>query len=170
MVEDVSRQRPSSQQRRLSDVPSFGIGSNAIFGRRLQLAIKRGIDAGFALLALFALWMPLLALCVIFRHSLVPIPTKARNGKMFKRLGFVFPPGRFARFMQESGLYRLPELFNLLKGDVSLVGPDPDAAAGGAKLTMRPGLIASSDPDYARKFSLLGDLGIILSVFSQRAR
>lgn len=162
MFEDISRFKPRARQRPLGEILAVGGEGNgaAAHDPWLRLAIKRGIDIGFALLALLALWLPILALCLIFRRALVQIPTRGRHGKVFTRINFSFPSGDFARFMRDSGLSRLPELINLLKGDMSLVGPFPN---GGARAMMRPGLIGCDDADYARKFSLRGDLAIAFS-------
>lgn len=169
MFEEISRVKPRSRQRPLSEILDLDTGGPArairsTLGRRVQLAIKRAIDIGFAFGALFALWLPILVLCVTFRRALVSVPTRGRHGTMFRRFGFAFPVGRFAYFMEESGLSRLPEFINLLTGEMSLVGPAPDITASGTKLPMRPGLIGCADPDYADGFSLAGDFWIILSV------
>jgi exopolysaccharide production protein ExoY len=92
---------------------------------------------------------------------------------------------RFGRFMRRTSLDELPQLFNVLRGDMSLVGPRPIVSAEtrfyGPVLSFyksaRPGLTGlwqvsgRSDTSYAerveldvhyvRSWSLLGDLAII---------
>jgi hypothetical protein len=168
MVEDISRSKPRSRQMPLSDSVEFetrGRAATITSARRLQLTIKRFIDIGFALAALFALWMPILGLCIAFRRTLVSVPTRGRRGRMFGRLNFVFAPGPVGRFMTENGLDRLPELFNLLRGDISLVGP---ALGSGPGISMRPGLIGLTGGGYVDDFSLAGDLRILASVVLSR--
>jgi len=95
----------------------------------------------------------------------------------------VTPAGKWLR---RFSLDELPQLFNVLRGDMSLVGPRPYAAsevstgnpADRERLTVRPGLtgmwqiVARSDPriekrfeldlDYVHRFSILLDLQIML--------
>jgi lipopolysaccharide/colanic/teichoic acid biosynthesis glycosyltransferase len=98
---------------------------------------------------------------------------------------------RIAEFMRNSGIHKLPQLVNVLRGEMSLVGPRPLALSevrlqGGriaAYLEAKPGLIQAprtaklgdhclsepSDPDldYVRDWRLSTDLtALMLAVFT----
>ncbi len=93
---------------------------------------------------------------------------------------------RSGRFLRKSSLDELPQLLNVLKGDMSLVGPRPDVPAQQKdyspedwqeRLSVRPGITGPAqaklrssatpeqrlamDLDYARNHGLARDLGII---------
>lgn len=91
----------------------------------------------------------------------------------------------FGQFLRKSSLDELPQLWNVLRGDMSLVGPRPmmvdqqDLYPGSAYYALRPGLTgtwqisdrnqstfaqrAEFDADYERSLSLFKDLKILLS-------
>jgi lipopolysaccharide/colanic/teichoic acid biosynthesis glycosyltransferase len=94
---------------------------------------------------------------------------------------------RLGRFLRRSSLDELPQLFNVLTGDMSLIGPRPmmvDQAPlypGRAYYALRPGISgpwqvsernatsfadrARFDDRYDRDLSLLTDLRLILATF-----
>lgn len=93
---------------------------------------------------------------------------------------------RVGRMLRKTSLDELPQLLNVLRGEMSLVGPRPIVAEEGAKygrqlrlvLSVRPGLTGAwqvagrnkigypervdIDVDYANRKSLLVDLSILL--------
>ena len=93
---------------------------------------------------------------------------------------------RAGQFLRRSSLDELPQLINVLKGDMSLVGPRPEEAAvvalydkrQSARLAIRPGLTGpmqvygrgdltfeerlAMERDYLDNLSIAGDLAILL--------
>lgn len=179
--------------------------------------LKRGVDILLSLIGMvgFALLLPFLALAIrldskgnIFYSQ----ERVGRNGRIFriwkfrsmisnaeKDTGAVFSGGksdsritRVGRFMRKTRLDELPQLWNVLRGDMSWVGPRPERPEHMARLTekipfyrtrlvVRPGLTGwaqvryhygANDEDaliklqydlyYIRHQSLLLDVNILL--------
>ena len=99
---------------------------------------------------------------------------------------------KVGRFIRKTSLDELPQLFNVLRGDMSLVGPRPDtlqmedtyqAKDWQARHTVRPGITGLSqatlrssalpeerlrmDLQYAQDSNLLLDFKVIIMTFKQ---
>jgi lipopolysaccharide/colanic/teichoic acid biosynthesis glycosyltransferase len=115
----------------------------------LVLVLGAPIFALLALAVLLALGQP-----VLFRQR-----RAGRHGAPFTLIKFrsmregIAPDalrlGRFGRWLRASGLDELPQMINILRGEMSLVGPRPLpcqytpllSAAGAQRLWVKPGLL-----------------------------
>lgn len=176
--------------------------------------LKRGLDILVAASALIGLWPLLVAIALIIRlSSKGPAVFKqeraGKNGKPFVFYKFrtmrtdadPFGPSpklgndprltRIGKFLREYSLDELPQFCNILKGDMSFVGPRPlylSQMPGWSerqkkRLCVKPGLTGLAqvsgrgritieeklelDVKYVETASLLGDIRIALATISQ---
>jgi lipopolysaccharide/colanic/teichoic acid biosynthesis glycosyltransferase len=166
---------------------------------------KRAFDLSLLLplLPLFALAVAVLALLALVGHGRPLFFGQIRLGRD-RRPFWIWKlrtltteadplarrPTRFGGWMRQRGLDELPQLFNILRGDMSLVGPRPltpldvERLLGlHAPLVRRfgvppgltglaqvcgargPALTAALDSEYAETRSVVGDLTILLRTF-----
>jgi len=158
------------------------------------MVVKRGLDVGTsALLLLLALPSLLIAALVIRLTSRGPILFRqARMGRNFKPFeilklrtmefaapGLPYTMGAdpritpFGKFLRRSKLDEVPQLWNVLRGDMSLVGPRPvlpelteEFRAQYARLlTVRPGLTDPASLKYSQEAQLLGTVADPMGFF-----
>ena len=168
-------QRPSRRKRRPR-------------GRRfltvLDAGVKRGLDVVLAAMLLVLLALPIAVLALVIRLE-SPGPSfyrsrrigfRGREFRMFKfrkmRADSAGPAltlkgdsrfTRLGRFLAETKLDELPQLWNVLKGEMSIVGPrpeDPEFVAGQANfyeriLTVRPGITGLCQLAFTRESEIL---------------
>jgi Undecaprenyl-phosphate glucose phosphotransferase len=132
----------------LDGLPVLGLRESPHFG--LNLVVKRAMDVVLSLIALVIL-SPLLALIALLVKLTSPGPIFYRqercglNGETFRMLKFRSMAvnaeqqsgavwarkddprrTRFGTFLRRTSIDELPQLLNVLMGDMSLVGPRPD--------------------------------------------
>lgn len=169
--------------------------------------IKRPMDFILSLMAIIALSPVLIIVALLVRFMLgSPVLFKQKrpglNEKIFTMYKFrtmtdekdyngeLLPDSvrltKFGRILRSTSLDELPELFNILKGDMSLVGPRPLAIqylpyytdTERTRHCVRPGLSGlaqingrntaaweerfNNDINYIKKITFIGDLNIII--------
>ena len=170
--------------------------------KRLFLALKRSLDLGGALILIAIGWPIIFAVAVIVALD-VGSPVlfrQVRTGRhgagfeiyKFRTMGRLGEPAsRIGRWLRRSRLDELPQLYNVLKGDMALVGPRPllagDLCPGNLhRLRVRPGLTgwaqiqggrdldaadkAALDAWYVRHASLALDLLVLARTLPSVAR
>ncbi|MBM4153109.1 MAG: sugar transferase [Kiritimatiellaceae bacterium] len=148
-------------------------------GKRL-LDILRGVIIAAPVAPLIALFMLFPGIHLVVKARI------GRQGKRFTEYRLRCPPDAFGRMLERISFHRMPAIWNILRGDMSFVGPralKPDEAMPSdgqshPRFSVRPGLISpwwlrvrsnmtfdrefDVDADYARTVSLKHDLSITL--------
>lgn len=177
-----------------------------------KLFFKRALDILFAILALLFLCLVYLILIILVRIKLGgPVIFKqvrpGRNGKLFKLYKFrsmtnktdengdLLPDEqrltKFGKKLRSSSLDELPEIINILKGDMSFIGPRPQLVKDYVffdeevmkRQSVRPGLSGLAqvngrnniswekkfeyDLQYVKKVTFLKDLGIFFKTIGK---
>lgn len=172
-----------------------------------QKYVKRLLDIACSMIVLICFWWLLLIIAILVRTKLgSPIiftqDRPGKNGKIFKLYKFrsmsnetdnkgnLLPDSqrltRFGKILRSTSMDELPELFNILKGDMSIVGPRPLLVKylnyyneyEMARHNVRPGLTGlaqvsgrnsltwkdrfEKDLEYVENASILMDLKIIM--------
>ncbi len=147
---------------------------------------KRALDV-FAASLLLLLLAPLMGVAYwAAGRKLLRHPRLGRWGETFDELSFALPAGALGRWLTRLRVNALPVLFNILKGNMSFVGPRPTAPddlsprqrSARKRFDVQPGLISlwwirsranihfdsemESDGEYVDTQTVWGDLGIAL--------
>ena len=200
--------------RSITEALTLGLFADRLLFMSLFNVLKRGLDILVAASALIVLCPFLVAIGLIIRlSSKGPAVFKqeraGKNGKPFVFYKFrtmradVDPFGpspklgddprltKVGKFLREYSLDELPQLLNILKGDMSVVGPRPLyllqmsewSERQKKRLCVRPGLTGLAqtsgrgritkeaklelDVKYVETMSLLGDIKIVLATIMQ---
>jgi len=161
----------------------------------LALGLKRVGDCALAaalLLITLPLWGPLaLAARLRFGGSFERLPRVGRDGVPFAMLRLRWRAVDRSHWLRRSGLRELPQFFNVLRGEMSLVGPRPEPlelaaphhGAWSKRLALSPGITGlaqvyglgeldrehdrhSYDLEYIHRWSLSQDLAILFQTVS----
>lgn len=148
---------------------------------------KRLADFTLAIVLLVVL-TPVIILTLVYSSSAGgPVCRTRRIGRWciaFYEYSFNLPATKFGKLLKRIGFNRLPTLLNILRGDMSFIGPrpvsegelTPRTRTSRRRYDVRPGLIclwwirqranvnygveAESDAEYVENHSMLGDIGI----------
>ncbi|MDT7833441.1 sugar transferase [Flavobacteriaceae bacterium S356] len=144
-----------------------------------QKIIKRVLDFFLSLLLIFLLIIPILVLVIIaaidtrssgiFVQERIGIHSKPFN--IFKLRTFTIKGGKASTvgtFLRKRKLDELPQLLNVLRGDMSFVGPRPDIKGYADKLkgedriilSVKPGITGPASLEYRNEENMLKDASL----------
>jgi len=145
---------------------------------------KRFLDIVRSILLAIVLVPLLLLALLVFGMRLVVKVRIGRGGRRFAEYRLRCRPNRFGRLLARLSFHRTPAIWNILRGDMSFVGPRalkpeeplPPEGLSHPRFTVRPGLISpwwlrvrsnmtfdhefDVDADYAHNITLKHDAGI----------
>ena len=134
---------------------------------------KSFLDLFLSLFGLIILFPFLILICVIlfFIHASNPIFYQTRVGQgghyftvyKFKTIKTTNSSSAFLKALRKTKIDELPQLFNVIKGDMSLVGPRPDIPGYYDKLTgenrlilqLKPGITGLASLQFANEEEIL---------------
>ena len=149
-----------------------------------DIVLKRSFDVSFSVMGLFVFTIPIIILVIISTISFQKFGLFSQvriglNGRKFWILKIRSMKGddqsdsitietdsrinSFGKFLRKSRLDELPQLWNVLRGDMSFVGPRPDVPGYADKLTgedrlilnVRPGITGPATLKYRDEEQLL---------------
>ncbi len=126
---------------RVSEIwPATLVSSDALQPSAFNLKLQSFYSKALAL-AIGAVALPLVAILALLSKASSQAPRLVREtrlgiiGQPFTMYRFAWPPGsRVGRFSSAIGLDAYPQLWNVLHGEMSIVGPSPDRPAFAARL------------------------------------
>ncbi len=126
---------------RVSEIqPSALVFSDALQPNMFNLKLQSFYSKTVAL-AIGAIALPLVAILALLMKASSRTPRLLRetrlgiNAQPFTMYRFVCSSGRIGRFSSAIGLDAYPQLWNVLRGEMSIVGPSPDRPAFAARLS-----------------------------------
>ncbi|RMG50328.1 MAG: WecB/TagA/CpsF family glycosyltransferase [Acidobacteria bacterium] len=156
---------------------------------QLLSGAKRAMDVLLAISGLVILSPLFIVGLALMASRVIALERRPRVGRWcqtFDEYRFALPQNTWGRLLRLIRFHRLPTLFNILKGDMSLIGPrpvspgtlSPRERAVRKRYDVRPGLVClwwirrranidygteiEADGEYVETQSVLGDLGIAL--------
>lgn len=122
-----------------------------------------GFIVGLVLSILFIITFPFIALLIKrdSRHSVIQdMDVPGRRGKIFQLYRYSTDPSHISllsSFLKKTGLYKLPSVINLWKGDINLIGPQPypeeicniwneEFSDYYKRFSLKPGLLGIAEP------------------------